>query len=51
MQRLEGNVKKSVMHAQSCCFVNPNLLLFCRSPCRRRRRRLSSLSRVRTTYY
>ena len=47
VQRPEGNVQKSVMHAQSCCFVNPNLLLFCRFPCRRRRRCLSSLSRVR----
>ena len=33
------------MHVQSCCFANLNLLLFCRSRCRRRRRRrcLSSL--------
>ena len=35
--------KKSVMHVQSCCFTNLNLLLFCRSRCRRRRRCLSSL--------
>ena len=28
---------------QSCCFVDRNLLLFCRSRCRRRRRCLSSL--------
>ena len=36
-----------VMHGQSCCFVNKNLLLFCRSRCRcryrRRRRCLNSL--------
>ena len=31
------------MHVQSCCFANPNLLLFCRSRLRRRRRCLSSL--------
>ena len=31
------------MHVQSCCFANLNLLLFCRSRCRRRRRCLSSL--------
>ena len=34
---------KSVMHVQSCCFANINLLLLCRSRCRRRRRCLSSL--------
>ena len=33
------NVQKSVMHVQSCCFANQNLLLFSRSRCRRRRRR------------
>ena len=27
-QRLR-NVQKSVMHVQSCCFANTNLLLFC----------------------
>ena len=37
------NVQKSVMHVQGCCFANLNLLLFCRSRCRRRRRCLSSL--------
>ena len=37
------NVQKSVMHVQSCCFANINLLHFCRSRCRRRRRCLSSL--------
>ena len=31
------------MHVQSCCFANLNLLLFCRSRCRRYRRCLSSL--------
>ena len=31
------------MHAQCCCFANLNLLLFCRSRCRSRRRCLSSL--------
>ena len=37
------NVLKSVMHVQSCCFVNLNLLLCCRSCCLRRRCCLSSL--------
>ena len=32
---------RSVTHVQSCCVVNINLLLFCRSRCRRRRRWLS----------
>ena len=38
---------KSVMHVQSCCFANLNLLRFCRSRsrCRRRRRCLTSLKR------
>ena len=36
--------KSAVMHEQSCCFINLNLLLFCPSRCRRRRRCLSSLS-------
>ena len=31
VQRRLGNVQKSVMHLQSCCFTNRNLLLFCRS--------------------
>ena len=39
VQRRQRNVQNSVMHVQSCCFVNKNRLLFCRSPCRRRRRR------------
>ena len=30
------NVQKCVMHVQSCCFTNINLLLFCRSRYRRR---------------
>ena len=37
-----GNVQKSVMYAQSFCFFNPNLLLFCRSRWRHSRRCLSS---------
>ena len=32
---------RSVTHVQSCCVVNINLLLLCRSRCRRRRRGLS----------
>ena len=43
VQRLLKNVQKSVMHVQSCCFTNINLLLFCRSRCRRRRCCLSFL--------
>ena len=45
VQRRQRNVQKSVMHVQSCCFANLNLLLFCRSlcRCRCRRRCLSSL--------
>ena len=43
MQRRERNVQESVMHVQSCCFTNLNLLLFCRSCWGRRRRCLSSL--------
>ena len=27
------NVQKSVMHVQSCCFANLNLLIFCRLRC------------------
>ena len=42
-QRRLRNVQKSVMHERSCCFANLNLLFFCRSRCRRRRRCLSSL--------
>ena len=39
VQRRQRNVQKSVMHVQSCCFACLNLLLLCRSRCRRRRRR------------
>ena len=39
----EINVQKNVMQVQSCCFAYLNLLLFCRSRCRRRRRCLSFL--------
>ena len=42
VQRRQRNVSKSVIHVQSCCFANLNLLLFCPSRCRRRRRCLSS---------
>ena len=42
VQWRQRNVQKSVMHVQSCCFANLNLLLFCRSRWRRRRRCLSS---------
>ena len=38
VQWLQRNVQKSVMHVQSCCFANQNLLLFCRSRWRRLRR-------------
>ena len=37
------NVQNSVMHVQSCCFANLNLLLFCRSRFHRCRHCLSSL--------
>ena len=43
VQRWLKNVQKSVMHVQSCCFANINLLLFCCSRCRRRCCCLSSL--------
>ena len=43
VQRRLRNVQKSLIHVQTCCFANLNLLLFCRSRCRRRRRCLSSL--------
>ena len=35
----QRNVQKSVVHVQSCCFANLNLLLFCRSRWPRRCRR------------
>ena len=43
VQRQKRNVQKSVMHVQSCCFACLNLLLFCRSRCRRRHRYVNSL--------
>ena len=43
VQRRQRNVQKSVTHVQSCCSAYLNLLFFCRSRCRRRRRCLSSL--------
>ena len=43
VQWRQRNVPKSVMHVQSCCFANLNLLLCCYSCLRRRRRCLSSL--------
>ena len=43
VQRRQRNVQKSVMHVQSCCFACLNLILFCRSRCRRRRRCVNSL--------
>ena len=52
VQRRQRNVQKSVMHVQSCCFANLNLLPFRRSHCRRRRRYLSSLPvRKRVEFY
>ena len=42
VQRRQRNVWKCVMHVQSCCFVNLNLFLFCRSSCCRLCRCLSS---------
>ena len=43
LQRRLRNIQKRVMHVQSCCFANINLLLFSSSLCRRRCRVLSSL--------
>ena len=43
MQRRLRTYKKNVLHVQNYCFVNINLLLFCRSCCRRRRRCLGPL--------
>ena len=45
VQWRQRNVQKSVMHVQSCCFANLNLLFFWSSRCRRRRRILRSLLR------
>ena len=44
VQRRQRNVQTKVMHEQTCCFANVNLLLSGRSRCRRRRRCLSSLT-------
>ena len=43
VHRREQKCSKIVMHVQSCCFANLNLLVFCRSCCRLRRCCLSSL--------
>ena len=43
VQRRQRSVQKSVMHVKSYCFANLNLLMFCRSLCRRCRHCLSSL--------
>ena len=43
VQWRQRKLQKSVMHVRSCCFVQPNLLLFFRSRCRRGRRCWSSL--------
>ena len=43
VQRRQRNVQKIVMHVQSCCFANLNLLLFSRPRCRRRHCCSSSL--------
>ena len=47
VQWRQKNVQKSVMHVQSCCFVNLNLFLFFRSHWVCRRRCLSSHILVR----
>ena len=38
LQWWQRNFQKSLLHVQRCCAVNLNLLLFCRSRCRRCRR-------------
>ena len=45
VQRQQRNVDKTapVLHVQSCCFANLNLLLLCRSRSRRRRRILRAI--------
>ena len=43
MQRQLRNVQKIIMHVQSCCFANLNLLLSCHSLCHRRHHCLSTL--------
>ena len=42
VQRRQRKVRTRVLHVQSCCFAYLNLIFFCRSRCRRRRRCLSS---------
>ena len=38
VQRQQKNVQNSVMQVQSCCLlISPEHIIFCRSPCRRRR--------------
>ena len=44
--RRQRNVQKSMMYVQSCCFANPNLLLFHHSHCHHRHCCLSSLLHV-----
>ena len=45
VQRQQRNVDKTapVLHVQSCCFANLNLLLLCRSRSRHRRRILRAI--------
>ena len=43
VQWWQRNIQKSVMHVNSCYFASINVLLFCRSCWRRRRRFVSSL--------
>ena len=43
VQRWRKSVQKRVMHVQSCCFININVLLFCRSRCLHCRCCLSTL--------
>ena len=49
VQRQQRNAKKRVMYVQSCCFVDLNILSFCRSRCRRRCRCLSPVLLVGIT--
>ena len=44
VQRRQRNVQTLMMHMQSCCFANLNLLLFCSSYCRHCHHSLSSLN-------
>ena len=43
VQWRQRNVQKSLMHVQTCCFANLNLMFFCRSRWPHRRRCFSSL--------